>query len=233
MNDLGPTTMEEALRLARASEGSLMERLNIIKEAARAIKPDYAAAADAFAQRLASARAGENAPEVGDLMPPFTLPDETGRLVSLDDLLDQGPVVVAFHRGHWCPFCRLNMAGLAEIEELARPAQIVAISTETQRYTRMLKAESGASFPFLTDLDAAYTLSINLAVWMDTRLSQIVAKAGWDVPLYQGGNDWVMPLPAVFVLNQQGTIVTRHIDPDYRQRMELDELLRSVDMLRG
>jgi peroxiredoxin len=170
-------------------------------------------------------------PAVGDQMPGFILPDHEGRLVSLDEILDRGPAVVAFHRGHWCPFCRLSMTSLAEIEQRVKPAQIVAISTETQRYTRMLREQTGAMFPVLTDMDAAYTMSLNLAVWVDTKLAGMISEAGWDIPLYQGGGDWVLPIPSVFVVRQDGTIAARHIDPDYRQRMEIDELLSCVQDL--
>jgi len=224
--------VEAAFQTVRSSEAPLADRLAVVAEAARVHRPEYTAAVEAFVERLRTVEAGSSAPQVGSVMPGFTLPDDSGHLVSLDELLDDGPVIVAFHRGHWCPYCRLNMIGLAEIEAKVAPARIVAISTETQRYTRMLKAESGASFPVLTDMDAAYTMSVNLAVWADTELSRAIAKVGWDIPLYQGGGDWVMPIPAVFVLNQQGTIVGRHVDPDYRQRMDLEELLSCVDMLR-
>jgi peroxiredoxin len=161
-------------------------------------------------------------------MPSFMLPDQNGQLVSLDALLGKGPVIVALHRGHWCPFCRLNMIGLAEIEDRLRPAQIVAISTETQKYTRMLREQAGARFPFLTDMDAGYTMSLDLAVWLDDRLANLIAEAGWDIPLYQGGSDWVLPIPAVFVVCQNGYIAARHIDPDYRYRMAIDELMTCV-----
>jgi peroxiredoxin len=120
------------------------------------------------------------------------------------------------------------MIGLAEIEEQLRPARIVAISTETQRYTRMLREQTGARFPVLTDMDGAYAMTLGIAVWLDGKLSAMVSEAGWDVPHYQGGTDWVLPIPAVFVVRQDGTIAARHIDPDYRQRMEIDELLGCV-----
>ena len=227
-----PERLDDVYRDARDRDCTLAERLNAIADTVRNEAPAFCSEVDLFVARLEAARAGNTAPKVGDEMPLFTMPDQDGHLVSLQDLLGSGPVVLVFHRGHWCPYCRLNMIGLAEIEAKVAPARIVAISTETQRYTRMLKAESGASFPVLTDMDAAYTMSVNLAVWADTELSRAIAKVGWDIPLYQGGGDWVMPIPAVFVLNQQGTIVGRHVDPDYRQRMDLEELLSCVDMLR-
>jgi peroxiredoxin len=221
--------IEAAFLEVRSSDLSLKDRLRVVADAARTHKPWYAEAVDNFALRLRDVQAGADAPKVGDAMPSFVLPDHEGRLVSLDEILKDGPAVVAFHRGHWCPFCRLSMIALAEIEEELKPAQIVAISTETQRYTRILREQTGAMFPVLTDMDAAYTMSLGLAVWVDTRLAGMIAEAGWDIPVYQGGTDWVLPIPSVFVVRQDGTIAGRHIDPDYRQRMEIDELLRCVN----
>jgi peroxiredoxin len=231
MTDQPTSPIEAAYLKVRSSDLSLRDRLKVVADAARAHKPWYAEAVDDFAGRLAQVHAGADAPAVGEQMPDFLLPDHEGQLVSLADILARGPAVVAFHRGHWCPFCRLSMTSLAEIEQRVKPAQIVAISTETQRYTRMLREQTGAMFPVLTDMDAAYTMSLNLAVWVDTKLAGMISEAGWDIPLYQGGTDWVLPIPSVFVVRQDGTIAARHIDPDYRQRMEIDELLSCVQGL--
>jgi peroxiredoxin len=124
------------------------------------------------------------------------------------------------------------MVALAEIEDRASPAQIVAISPETQHYTRLLREESRARFPFLTDMGAAYAMSLNLAIWIDQKFSRMIAESGCDVPLYNNNESWILPVPAVFVLDSSGVITARHIDPDYRERMEVDELLRCVENLR-
>ena len=228
MTDQPISPIEAAFLEVRSSDLSLQDRLRVVADAARIHKPWYADAVDEFASRLRQVQAGADAPGIGEQMPDFVLPDHEGRLVSLAEILAGGPAVIAFHRGHWCPFCRLSMIALAEIEEQLRPAQIVAISTETQRYTRMLREQTGARFPVLTDMDAAYTMSLSLAVWVDSKLAGMISEAGWDIPVYQGGTDWVLPIPSVFVVRQDGTIAGRHIDPDYRQRMNLDELLRCV-----
>src|SRR5436309_196822 len=142
--------IEAAFLQVRTTDLSLRERLRVVADAARTHKPWYAEAVDAFTARLSRVRAGADAPAVGERMPGFVLPDHEGKLLSLEKVLERGPAVIAFHRGHWCPFCRLSMIGLAEIEKQLRPAQIVAISTETQRYTRMLREQTGARFPVLT-----------------------------------------------------------------------------------
>jgi peroxiredoxin len=224
--------IETAFLEVRESDLSLKDRLRVVADAARTHKPWYAEAVDTYTGRLRHVQAGVDAPRVGGPMPSFVLPDHEGRLVSLEEILERGPAVIAFHRGHWCPFCRLSMIALANIEERVKPAQIVAISTETQRYTRMLREQTGAMFPVLTDMDAAYSMSLNLAVWVDPSLAAMISEAGWDVPVYQGGTDWVLPIPSVFLVSKDGMIAARHIDPDYRQRMEIDELLSCVQRIR-
>ena len=228
MNHDRVSPLESAFLRVRASNASLGERLRVIADVARDLRPEYSRAIDSFAGRLEAVRAGAGAPAVGDPMPLFTLPDQDGRLVMLDDLTRQGPVVIAFHRGHWCPFCRMAMTGLAEIEERASGAQIVAISCELPRYTRRIREEVGAHFPFLSDIDARYTLSLKLAAWLDDTLTRIISEAGYDIPLYQGGGDWILPIPSVFVVDRHGIITARHIDPDYRRRMDLDALLNEI-----
>lgn len=222
--------LEDAFQQVRDRDLSLGDRLKFIADCVRTKGPDFAVAVDNFVGRLKAAQAGSSAPQVGEIMPGFILPDQEGRLVSLESLLARGPVALAFHRGHWCPYCRMNMVGLAEIQHQSEPAQIVAISPEVQQHTRTLRAEAKAEFPFLTDIGAGYALSINLAIFVDEAMASMIAGAGWDVPSYQGGTPWILPIPAVFVIGRDGVIALRHVDPDYRRRMALDDLLRAIEL---
>jgi peroxiredoxin len=216
--------LEDVFQEVRAKDWPLSQRLKAIADEVSSKSPEFAEAVTTFVNRLESVQAGEGAPQVGEVMPGFTMPDQDGRLVTLDEILAAGPTVLAFHRGHWCPYCRLNMVGLAEVQSKLGDARIHAISAEQQHYTRKLKAESGANFPFLTDTDAGYALSIGLAIWVD----EFMAGAGWDIPGYQGGQAWILPVPSVFILDRGGIVRTRHVDPDYRRRMELDAIVTGV-----
>jgi peroxiredoxin len=97
-----------------------------------------------------------------------------------------------------------------------------------QQFTRTLRQQSGAQFPVLTDLGAGYILALGLAVLLDEPLARMISDAGWDVPLFQGGTGWVLPIPSVFIVRQDGTVAARHVDPDFRRRMELDDLMAAV-----
>jgi peroxiredoxin len=216
--------LEQAFQDVRHNDVPLAERLGYVADQVRSLSTLFAEAVDTFVGRLERSGAGDDAPQVGEPMPGFLLPDDEGQFVSLAKLLETAPVAIAFHRGHWCPYCRLNAGGLAEVQDDLKPVQIVAISAETQQFTREIKAEAGADFPFLTDFGNGYALSLGIAVWVDDAMSSLIAGAGWDVPYYQGHDGWILPIPSVFVVGQDGLIKARHVDPDYRRRLELDDL---------
>ena len=92
--------LEDAFQDVRGRDLTLGQRLKYIADCVRTKGPGFAAAVDAFISRLEAAQAGSTAPMVGDIMPDFCLPDHEGRLVTLQSLLERGPAVLAFHRGH-------------------------------------------------------------------------------------------------------------------------------------
>lgn len=212
---------------------ALGERLAAIAREVRQKNPEGMAVVDRFVARLEAASAGESAPALGEALKPFMMPDHDGRLTSLSDLLVGKPLVMVFHRGHWCPYCRMTIAALAEAHTRLATARIVAVSAEVQRYTRRIRAEAGAQFQFLSDIDAEYAASIGLAITIEPALREILERSGKRVPDFQGSKGWVLPIPAVFVLDPDGIVRARHVDPDYRRRMEIDDLVGAVEALNG
>ena len=112
----GPKTLAEAFALANSPGTLLPERLAAYARYTDALAPDISAAYDRMSARLATTDWHELGPQIGDAMPPFVLPDHTGHLVSLEGLLGHGPLVVSFNRGHWCPYCRMELKELARME---------------------------------------------------------------------------------------------------------------------
>ena len=218
--------LEKAVQRAWDMDIPLGEKLTIVADEVRALSTLFAEAVDRMVIRLQETGAGGAAPRVGEVMPPFLLPDETGRLVALEDLLADGPVAISFNRGHWCPYCRLNAHALADLQKelTGEGRQLVAIVPERQRFAAALKNEADAPFPILTDMDNGYALSLNLVIWVGAEMETLIASAGWDVPTYQGNAAWMLPIPATFVVGIDGVITARYLDPDYRKRMEIEEL---------
>ena len=134
-------TLDEAFRYCRDMDASLRERLDTFSNAARALRPAMQEAVDRLVVRLMATDAGAGAPQIGDPMPNFVLPDEAGDLVSLENLFQVGQVAVTFHRGHWCPYCRINTRALAEAQDqdcLRQARQIVAIMPDRPAIRRLV-----------------------------------------------------------------------------------------------
>src|SRR3974390_1664413 len=112
MTSLSPADAERlrfAFQSCREMEGTLNEQLQAYAAAGREIFPAYGEAVDRLGVRNNENGGGKNAPRPGEPMPPFILPDESGRLVALPSLIERGPVAVIFVCGHWCPHCPLHL----------------------------------------------------------------------------------------------------------------------------
>jgi peroxiredoxin len=219
-----PESADSLFERLRRSGLPLNKQLEQVSARLEKSDPHYARAYDQLVTRLTRSQAGDNAPRKGEQMPDFLLPDESGHLVSLKALIATGPVVIAFLRGHWCPYCRLNAAALAKIEKAIFPAQIVAISAETGAFAKSLREESGAGFPFLTDVGNGYALTLGLSFWLGEDLEKMLYADACDIPTYNGAEGWFLPIPAVFIVGKDGLVKERYVNPDFRQRMEIDAL---------
>lgn len=225
-----PPSVESVLTQCLASDVPLREQLAAVAAADGHEFPQFVPPVEALVARLSSGAVGASAPQVGDTMPPFALPDETGRIVSLDSLLEAGPVAIFFHRGHWCPYCSVTAAALARAQADVEAAggRMVAILPERQAYAGRLKAQSGAGYPFLSDVDNGYALALGLVFWMGEELSALYRDGGEVISLFQGNEAWMLPIPATFVVGRGGRVVARFVDPDYRRRMAIEDVVAAV-----
>ena len=168
----------------------------------RRLGPHFQEAVDKLVARLKEQGVGETAPKPGEPMPLFVLPDETGHLVSLDTLLDKGPVAITFHRGYWCPYCRINhtCARQGARRIAAEGGQIAAIMPDQQHHrqcSRPIRTRLSRSSP---TSDNGCTCSFTLAFWVGDEMQELMTGAGWDVSRSQGSNTWLLPIPATFVV---------------------------------
>jgi peroxiredoxin len=222
--------IEDAFVRCRNLDAPLAARLQAFANELLRLGPHFVATIDALVSRLAESGAGATAPKVGESMPAFLLPDEQGRLVRLDDLLGKGPVAIAFHRGQWCPYCRINVDALARAadEVAAEHRHIAAIVPDRQRFAAWLKSDANAPFPVLTDMDNGYAMSLGLAIYVGDEMKHLMVSSGWDPSVSQGSDNWMLPIPATFVVGTDGIVHARFVDPDYRVRMAIDDMLAAL-----
>jgi len=222
--------LQEAFRQACDLEGSINDRLDLFVAAVRQHRPLSDEVAQRLVTRLRQHQAGESAPKIGDAMPPFILPDEAGRMVSLGDLLTKGPAIITFHRGHWCPFCRISIKALAQAQAriAALGASMVAIVPDRQQFAADMKQDAGATFPVLSDMDNGYAMSLNLAIWVGEEMKDYIISIGRDLPSYHGNDSWMLPITATFVVGRDGRVRASLTDPDFRQRMTVEQLIEAL-----
>ena len=159
MTDLAAQALDDAFRRIRELDLSIDEQFEVYTTLTRKERPEIAAAVDRLIERLRQHGVGDSAPRPGEPMPSFVLPDQNGEMVRLDDLLDAGPVAITFHRGHWCPYCRININALAQAQRELAEGQIIGIMPDLQKFVAELKSQSNVPFPILRDVDNGYALA--------------------------------------------------------------------------
>ncbi len=227
-------TIAEKLAIAaercRALDAPLAGRLQAFADELRSLNPNFASVVDRLIARLEASHVGADAPAVGDAMPDFMLPDQSGRLVPLADFTAKGPIVIAFHRGHWCPYCRITADALSRIYDdvCGLGGDLVVITPEVERFNAELRSSVGAKFSILSDIDNGYALMLSLAFYIGDESKDLLDNAGLDRARFNAGDDATLPIPATFVVGSDGRVRARHIDPDFRKRMDVEDILAAV-----
>ncbi|QJI41609.1 AhpC/TSA family protein [Pseudomonas sp. ADAK2] len=217
---------------------TLQAKLDAFKADFKAGKPPYNAPAEihpimerATAELIASGAAGK-ALKVGDKAPLFTLKDPDGNPVSSADLLAKGLLVLTFYRGVWCPYCNMELqavqAFLPTLQEFG--ANLVAISPQIAANSRKSVRTNGLEFPILSDTHNDVAQAFGLRFALPDYLVELYKNLRNDLPTFNDDPSWTLPMPARYVIGQDGVIRYAEVNPDYTQRPEPEAML---DALRG
>lgn len=189
---------------------------------------------DKAQQALKDSRIAERALAAGNDAVDFTLPNARGEQVSSEALRQQGPIVVSFYRGGWCPYCSLELKALqsvnAEIEALG--ARLVAISPQVPDESLSTAEKNRLEFEVLSDVDSKVADQYGLTFSLAEDLRPVYKNWGADVAVVNDDPDCKLPLPATYVINQDGKIVHSFVEEDYTERLEPDEILDALRNLR-
>lgn len=202
------------------------------------IPAEIAAAMARADAELAASDLTRRALQAGSRAPDFTLTGADGAAVTLGSLLRQGPVVISFYRGGWCPYCNLELRALQAVlpEMQARGAELIAISPELPDESLSTRARNDLAFPVLGDLGSRVAQSFGIAFDLAEELRPIYTRFGHALPdrngsAASGGSGWVLPVPATFVIDGDGIIRLSFVDTDYRRRLEPSAILAALDGL--
>jgi peroxiredoxin len=169
----------------------------------------------------------------GDKAPDFALPNVTGEMVQLSQLLAKGPVVLIFYRGGWCPYCNLALrsyqAILPEIELAG--ATLVAVSPQTPDNSLTAREKMELSFPVLSDHGNTVARAYGLVFTVSSEVQAVQQAMGLDLSKVNGSETWELPIPGSYVIAPDGTIALAFLDPDYTHRLEPAAILTALDQL--
>lgn len=171
--------------------------------------------------------------QVGSLAPKFTLPNAVGERVSLDGLLEKGPVVISFYRGIWCPFCNLEQRALQRhlprIAELG--ASLVAISGMTPDNSLSMVERLQLTYEVLTDAGLAVARSYGVVFELPEYLREIYERLGHPVTRFNGTSDQTLPIPATFVVDRARVIRFAYANPNYMYRADPADIIGVLEDL--
>lgn len=171
--------------------------------------------------------------KVGETAPDFELPDPTGQRVKLSTVLANGPVVLNFYRGEWCPYCNLEIRAFQQLlpEFQQAGAQVVAISPELPNNSLTIQEKHELSFPVLSDVGNVVARDYGLVFSLDASLRPLYQGFGIDIVERNGDESYDLPVPATYVLDSTGTVRYAYANADYTQRAEPAEVLAAVKSL--
>jgi peroxiredoxin len=186
---------------------------------------------DAETDALKASGLERRALKPGAVAPDFMLPDPKGRLVRLQSLLTQGPVVLVFYRGGWCPCCNLHLPGfqraLPELKKFG--AHIVAVSPQLPDNSLSTQEKDQLTFPVLSDVGNKVASRFGIVLPISKQLQELYRQFGHPLDLFNGPDGAQhLPVPATFLIDRTGTIQMAHVDVDYTRRLDPDDMIAKL-----
>ncbi len=214
---------------------TIAEQVNDVKAAAATRLPAEVVAVFASDQgALADRGIPAGAVAVGDELAPFALPDATGQTRTLDDLTANGPAVIVFYRGGWCPYCNLTLRTYQRdlLPQLrAHSARLVAISPETPDASLSTQEKAELTYTVLSDTGARLASAVGITFDPSDEGLAAQRTLGVDIRTTRADGGTMLPMPTVLIVDQDHTVRFVDIHPDYTGRTEVNDILAALHRL--
>ncbi len=210
---------------------SLQDRLDAITEQTRKlVQPERLAPGERAVAELFASGIEDRILQAGAQAPVFALEDRSGRTVHSSDLLALGPLVLNFFRGRWCSYCVNELEAWRDLYDgaRARRALLVGVSPQTVRQNEFTADQHGLPFPLLADANATVAEQFGLVYTVPEYLQRYYRSILVNIPFMNGEPSYRLPLPATYVIAQDGTVLFARAYADFRVRPEPDEALAAL-----
>ena len=225
---------------------ALQDKLDqITSNTRRLVQPERLAVSEQATADLFATGIEDRILPAGAVAPSFSLNDAaTGKIVRSSDLLALGPLVVSFFRGRWCPYCITELETWRDLYPDIRRAGalLVAISPQNRRHNsftaeHLLKhARQPLAFPILSDPESALATQFGIAYTIPRPARDYYRSILVNIPFANSGKSyytapdsaWRLPMPATFILRQDGTVAFSEAHADFRVRPEPGEVMDAL-----
>tara|TARA_R110000868_G_scaffold383578_6_gene650626 strand:+ start:1881 stop:2504 length:624 start_codon:yes stop_codon:yes gene_type:complete len=177
----------------------------------------------------------DDATKVTPILVNSTIPDVSvktidGEKAALRTVVAEKPTILIFYRGGWCPYCSRHMAELQKIESqiVELGYQILAISVDKPEVLRETLTKGELSYSLLSDSPADVMKAFGIAYRVDDKTVARYKSVGIDFEKNTGYDHHILPAPAVFIIDQEGTVKFQYVNPDYKERINGDVLLTAA-----
>jgi peroxiredoxin len=215
--------------MAHLQDKHLQDQLDQITANTRnLVQPERLAIGERSIEELFATGIEQRILPVGAAAPEFTLPDFSGRTVRSADLLALGPLVINFFRGRWCPYCVTELETWRDLYSALRErgALVVGISPQTQRQSDFTAGQHTIPFPLLVDAGCALAEQFGLVWTVPPYLQKYYRSILLNIPFVNGEDSWRLPIPATYVIGQDGNVLYAEAHADFRVRPEPEDVLR-------
>jgi peroxiredoxin len=167
----------------------------------------------------------------GDVLENFTLPDATDAPVTLSEIVAEGPAVVVFYRGGWCPYCNIALRTyqtelLPELDALG--VRLVAISPQSPDQSLSTTEKAELSFTVLSDPGAQVARRLGIAFQPAGHVLAAQRELGLDLTQVNADGSPDLPMPTVLIVDQDRTVRFADTRADYTARTEVADILDAL-----
>ena len=172
--------------------------------------------------------------EPGEKAPNFSLKNQFEKIVTLNEILRKGPVILSFYRGEWCGHCNREMQQIESIQEElnARNVTVLAIAPQHPQDAVKMADKNNLHFDLLSDPDFNVIEIYKLKFSLSEDVQDVYEnKFNLNLPNLTANKTWELPIPATFIINQNGIIVESYVETDYTKRLTGEELLELLNKM--
>ncbi|WES95664.1 peroxiredoxin-like family protein [Chryseobacterium arthrosphaerae] len=166
----------------------------------------------------------------GEKMPEFILPNATGKMIDSNDILKKGKMILAFYRGSWCPYCNLELKflqdNLSRIKD--KNAVLIAVSPQTPDHSLSMAEKNRLGFEVLSDQNNDFAKKLGIVFQLQDFVLPYYRNLGINLSEFNNNDENLLPVPAVFVVDQDRRIIFKYLDVNYMNRVDVEELIQAL-----